>query len=210
MHTISLLNLKGGSGKTTMAVNLAGALGGTVLDLDPQESATTWAPQGIDVFRLDVKHAGDLSAKLEELASDGAAYVLVDCPPELDATSLRAAMLSDLAMIPVMPSPLDLWATRSTLDVAKEAQELRERPKRIVLVPSRTVTGTMMAKSLPDVMAKFGEAVAPGISQRIALAECAMGHQWIGDYAPGSPGHQEFLSLATYIRKNRNLDMLIR
>ncbi len=201
MQTISCLNLKGGSGKTTMAVNLAGALEGVVLDLDPQLSATTWEPNGIEVIPLTVKHASDLNGKLEELARDETSYAIIDCPPELDATSLRAAMLSDLAAVPVMPSPLDLWATRSTLAVAKEAQELRDRPRQIVLVPSRTVTGTLMARNVPVALESLGGIVAPGISQRIALAECVMDHQWIGEFAPGSAAHEEFIRLAAFLKK---------
>ena len=87
-------------------------------------------------------------------------------------------------------------------DLTTANDELREtrdgeRPK-VALVPSRLIAGTVMARELPEALADFDEPVAPGITQRVALAESAIVGQAIGEYAPGSKGHEEFRELARY------------
>ena len=82
MHIVSCLNLKGGAGKTTTAVNTAAALAElgervAVLDLDPQQSASRWAPEGLTVVTIEnAKSARTVKSKIEELAGDGVTYVL--------------------------------------------------------------------------------------------------------------------------------------
>ena len=58
-----------------------------------------------------------------------------------------------------------------------------------------------MARNVPVALESLGGIVAPGISQRIALAECVMDHQWIGEFAPGSAAHEEFIRLAAFLKK---------
>ncbi len=113
MHVVSCLNLKGGAAKTTTAVNAAGALAElgervAVLDLDPQQSAVRWEPQGLTVHAIEDKSARAVKAKLEALADDGVTFALLDCPPELEDRSLTAAMLSDLITRADEPEPARL------------------------------------------------------------------------------------------------------
>lgn len=217
MKIISCLNLKGGSGKTTTAVNLAAAIGESrrvrLLDLDPQRSATRWAsqsreePAGEDFcLRRDVHHveasrpAPAVRAELDRAERDRVAVVILDCPPELEDRSLVAALVSDLALVPVTPSPLDLWAAERAVATAREARAERGGAlPRIALVPSRTIASTVLARELPATLAALGEPVAPGISQRVALVECAVVGQTIDTYAPGSPAHGEFTNLRNYV-----------
>ena len=193
--------------KTTTAVNAAGALVElgervAVLDLDPQQSAVRWEPQGLTVQALKDKSARAVKAKLEALADDGVTFALLDCPPELEDRSLTAAMLSDLILVPTSPSPLDLWAAEAAVNTAKDAQAVRggELPA-VVLVPSRIAASTVTGRELPAVLAKFGEPVSPSISQRVAFTECVIEGKWIGDYAPGSPGHEDFKRLAQFVKR---------
>lgn len=201
------MNLKGGAGKSTTAVNAAGALAElgervAVVDLDPQGSASKWAPEGISVYAIDDKSARAIKRKLEELAGDGVAYALVDCPPELEDRSLTAAMLSDLVLVPTTASPLDLWAAEAAVNTAQDARAVRGgKLPAVALVPSRVTTSTVIGRELPAVLERFGEPVAPGISQRVALAEAVIESKWIGDYAPGSPGHEDFKALAQFIKR---------
>jgi len=213
------MNLKGGSGKTTIAINLAAALGekklrAVLFDLDPQRSASRWSEQaqagddkgfdlGRDVHGIVEKGASARIVKetIERVAGD-ADVVVLDCPPELEDRSLVAAMLSDLLLIPVTPSPLDFWAAERAVDTAKDARAVRDGKLPLVsLVPSRLATSTVLARDLPATLATLKEPVAPGISQRVALVEAAVAGKTIIGYAPGSPAHDDFRALAGYVVK---------
>ncbi|MGA7966441.1 MAG: ParA family partition ATPase [Gammaproteobacteria bacterium] len=116
MAVIALVGNKGGAGKTTLAVNLAATLatnGRTVvLDADPQGSALQW--QSIAAPGREPKVI-DTASGLEDIFADTAVlyeHVVIDCPPSVHAAQTHVALaVSDIALIPVQPSPLDLWAT---------------------------------------------------------------------------------------------------
>ncbi len=220
MKVISCLNLKGGSGKTTTAVNLAAGIGARdyktrLLDLDPQGSASRWAAQSEDtefsllsgfVLARDCRHltsgriAQDVKTALEQARKDKVAVVVIDSPPELEDRSLVPAMVADLVLIPVTPSPLDVWAAQQAIDVALEAKDERggEYP-RIVLIPSRMLTSTIVSRELPATLEALGQPVGPGITQRVSHVEAAVVGQSIADYAPGTPAHDEFTTLTNYV-----------
>ena len=120
--------------------------------------------------------AGRFLAEIRRLAdSHRADFVLIDCPPGLQTAAVAALLLADLALVPVTPSPLDLWAVEKAVELAADAREARggDLP-RVVLVPSRLIAGTVMARELPEALADFGELVAPGVYQRVAFAESAI------------------------------------
>lgn len=216
MRVVSILNLKGGSGKTTVTVNLAAALGElrrrvVVLDLDPQQSASRWASQGSNrgsrFFELarDVHHETGgppaIKATVDRLSAEIDVLAL-DCPPELEDRSLVAALLADLVLVPVSPSPLDIWAAEAAVKTAGEARAERDGKRPLVsLVPSRLMVGTVLGRELPGSLAELGEPVAPGISQRVAMAESAVAGETVVTYAPESPGHLEFRALAAHVLK---------
>ena len=116
MAVIALVGNKGGAGKTTLAVNLATTLakaGSTVVfDADPQGSVLQWQ-------RIAESNSGltviDTAEGLEETfarTADRYDHVVIDCPPSVHAPQTHAALkVSHIALIPVQPSPLDLWAT---------------------------------------------------------------------------------------------------
>jgi chromosome partitioning protein len=104
-----------------------------------------------------------------------------------------------LILIPVTPSPLDIWAAEAAVKTGREARKERGGKKPlIVLIPSRIQTGTVLGRELSDTLATLGEPVGPGISQRVALVESAIKGQTIDQYAPKSPSHLEFKKLAKY------------
>ena len=205
--------LSDGAGKTTLAINVAAALielGRRVLmvDADPQGSASRWAIQGKDGTSIpirpltagDQRDAGKIAAQIRRLAEDhDADFVLIDCPPGLRTVAVAAVLLADVALVPVIPSPLDLWAVESVLELVGDARAARDsRLPRVILIPSRMIAGTVMARELPEALNDYGELVGPGITQRVALAESAIVGQTISEYAPGSKGHEEFRELARF------------
>jgi chromosome partitioning protein len=122
--TIVVANSKGGCGKTTLAMLLAGALAKhldvTVVDSDPQGTASIWSKQGpfpCPVVAADPDNASD---QLRELAQERQA-VVVDCPPNLGAPVFHAAMsAADILLVPCAPEPADAWATELLLEFCRE------------------------------------------------------------------------------------------
>jgi len=205
---VAVCSRKGGTGKTSLAVNLAAALAGprrrvAVLDLDPQGSASRWAewaegglPFPVHGFDTDRGPAA-FRAALERLAGEVDVLIL-DTPPELDTPTRLALLAADLALIPVGPSALDLFAAQDAVAVAREARAARggELPA-VALVPSRLISRTREAGELPATLKSLGEPVAPAIGHRIEVARASIEGRAV---RPSSTAGQEFERLAAYVR----------
>jgi len=142
--------------------------------------------------------ASQFQAALAQLAqATQATLMVIDCPPELSDPALVAALLSDVVLVPVTPSPLDLWAAKQAVATAQEARTLRDGIKPLIsLVPSKLVPHTIVARDLPAALGALGEPIAPAITQRVALIEAIMLGQTIHTYAKASPAAAEFTALA--------------
>lgn len=126
---IAIANQKGGTGKTTLAINLAAGLrrrGLTMLlDADPQGSAAHWASIGGVPGDLPEVRPVDEHQVRAGIARETARceYVVVDCPPHLQSDCLRQVMEAvDLLLIPVQPSPMDLWASIPMAEAVTQAR----------------------------------------------------------------------------------------
>lgn len=178
---IALANQKGGTGKTTLAVNLAAGLhrrGATVLlDADPQGSAGHWAQVGMQNGDLPPvrRVAGNAVEAAIEEAADTERYVLVDCPPHLQSDALRRVMRAvDLVLIPVQPSPLDLWASVDMADAVRAAQQRSPR-MRAYLVVNQLDRRNALSGAMQAALAEFGvPALANGLTRRAAFRSAAL------------------------------------
>lgn len=190
MAIIALANLKGGVGKSTLAVNLAGVFAPNValIDADPQATATAWGETGNLPFTVtEAPLTGDNVTPWLKKAlalAEESGTLIIDLPPMLGDATAAALAICDLAVIPVSPSGADLRATNRALDLIRNAREAREGPKpRALLVPSKVDRRTAAGAEIEAVLHDYGEPVGPSVSQRIAHADAFTAGEWIGTYA---------------------------
>lgn len=199
---VTVAQQKGGATKTTTSINLAGALIEAgykvkVADMNSeQRSASKWANRGTELRDVVISISDKQPRKdIEKLSNDGLDILIIDTPPELMTPALKAALLSDLIIIPCPPSPLDLEAAEETVDLA----ETTGKPFR--LLPSNVRAGTNIGKQLPDTLKRLGKVFETTIHQRVSIIEAAMAGKWIGSYEPDSEAHQEYQKLAREVIK---------
>lgn len=128
MPVIALIGNKGGAGKTTLCVNIAGAYAleapTAILDADPQQSSSQWHAISDREGSVKVLEACEDVTQAVDGLKDQFSNCLIDCPPSVHSVQMQQALrIADLAIIPIQPSPLDLWAT---VHVEKEITSARE------------------------------------------------------------------------------------
>ena len=195
---IAIVNEKGGSGKTTLALNIAAGITNAVLyDLDPQASATAWKALSTVQWTIDNKQDGkDLIAEIKPLKN-----VVIDCPPGLQNMATAAALaVCDIALIPITPSGADIMAAGRMIGLIKHTQRERKGLPIAAIVPNRVDMRTGSGRSILDDLAPFELPVLPMIRSRMAFADSFAAHQWIGDYAKNSPAHKEIMELIKCLR----------
>ncbi len=172
---IAVVQQKGGSGKTTLAVNLAVSclrrgLSVALLDTDPQGSLGRWFMArrerlGEAGMEFSTSSAWGVSYECEKLKRS-ADIVIVDTPPKVDADLRPALRAADLILVPVASSHVDLWATEGVLDLAA-----RER-KSAWLVLNRVRSGTRLAEDVARAAADMtAELATARLANRVVYAE---------------------------------------
>lgn len=160
-RVIAVINQKGGTGKTTLAINLAGGLarrGRTVVvDADPQGSAAQWAGLGAEDGRsaLEVRSTtSDIAGAVKELRGN-ADFLVVDCPPTLEGDVAGAAMESaDTVLIPVLPSPMDLWGSVRLGDALAEARN-RNSALAVYFVVNQAEPRSALSRAMQHALGEF-------------------------------------------------------
>ncbi|MDA8375635.1 MAG: AAA family ATPase [Planctomycetia bacterium] len=176
---IGLLNQKGGVGKTTIAVNLAASLaraGARVLliDADPQGSALDWAAarEGEPLFAVVGLPRATVHKEIGTIGQ-GYDHVIIDGPPRVTDLARSAIMASDLVLIPVQPSPYDIWAAGEVVKLLDEARVYKENLKSVFVV-NRKIANTAIARDVDEALASYAvSALASRITQRVIFAEAA-------------------------------------
>jgi chromosome partitioning protein len=203
---ITIAQRKGGAGKTTLATQLAVAwahCGARVaaLDIDPQGSFSAWVdlrqarlgkkPIGFDFASLP----GWRATQWVEDRVGATDLVLIDAPPHAETEARIAVRAARLVVVPVQPSPLDLWATAETLKMAKDER----RHSFVVLnrVPPRSRLADDIAADLSSAGTQIA---ATRIGNRVALAQAMVLGLGVIENARMTPAAAEISALADEIR----------
>lgn len=204
----ALLNQKGGVGKTTLALHLAGAWARqgcrvTVIDADPQGSALDWSEQrakegGSRLFGVLGLARDTLHREAPEIAR-GVDHVVIDGPPRIAGLMRSALLAADLVIVPAQPSPFDGWASGEMLNLIREARIFRpELVARFVL--NRCAARTIIARETGDALAEHDPPVlAARIGQRVAFADAARTGQLVFEVESGGAAAREITALGAEI-----------
>lgn len=160
---ITVFNQKGGAGKSTISMQLAGAaqrrgFRSMVIDMDPQGTSSRWAVAGPEgsTFPATVISLAAMEGKMHREVKnhiDGFDLIVIDCPPAIQSAAPSSALLvSDLALIPVIPSPADMWAAVAAKKLVENAQVTNEVLIARV-VPSLVNNARSLSKEVMSVMA---------------------------------------------------------
>lgn len=190
---ITIAQQKGGAGKTTVAAHIAVALAQkgnrvAVIDIDPQGSLSHWHQireekfgegyTGLTFSALSGWRVGSEIARLRKQCD----FIVIDSPPHTETEARTAIRNADLIIIPVQPSPTDLWATKATLDLAKAER-----------VPVRVVLNRVPANSrlAPTIAAELPELAETTIGNRVLFAASLMEGRCATEVEPTSPAARE-------------------
>lgn len=174
MHVVAVLNQKGGSGKTTIATNLASAIQRrdyrvALIDADPQKTASEWAARGQGTPPT-YEATTDLETNVPAL-EESFDLVVVDGAPRMTNLATEAVKVADLVLIPTQPSGADIWAAEDILDIIKARQKIADSPDAAFVV-SRAVARTNLADSVQDALESYGVRVLDSrTGHRVAYPE---------------------------------------
>lgn len=176
---VGVLNQKGGVGKTTLSVNLAAALardGSRVLliDADPQGSALDWAAarEGEPLFAVVGLPRATVHREVGTVGK-GYDHIIIDGPPRVTDLARSAIMASDVVVIPVQPSPYDVWAADEVVKLIDEARVYKENLKSCFVV-NRKIANTAIGRDVREALSAYPLPVlASSLAQRVVFAEAA-------------------------------------
>jgi len=193
---ITVAQQKGGTGKTTLAANIGAALAAdrrvALLDIDPQRSLTRWhslrPPKAAALDFSDVS-GWRLGTELDRLkrAHD---VVLIDSPPQIDTDARLAIRGADIVLVPVQPSPPDVWAAEGTLKLA--ASEKRRAAVALNRLPA---SGKLRESVIAQLRAAGHPLLAATVGNRTGFATAFAGGLGVTEAAPRSIAANELRAL---------------
>ena len=192
MMIFGILNQKGGVGKTTLSINLAASLtrlGSRVLllDVDPQGSSLDWAAarQSSPLFSVVGFPRPSIHKEITQI-SQGYDHVIIDGPPRVTELARSAIMASDIVVIPIQPSPYDIWAAEEVVKLVDEARIYKENIKSVFVI-NRKITNTAIGRDVREALEAYPVSVLKAsLSQRVIFAEVAASGKTVFEVEPKS------------------------
>ncbi len=211
---IGILNQKGGVGKTTLSLSAAHAL--TLLqpnnevllvDADPQRSSLAWSDARNEDLPFSIVGLAKktLHRDLPQI-SKNYAHVVIDGAPRVTELARSCVMASDILVVPVQPSALDIWAAEETIELLKEATVYKDKLKYCFVI-NRKVVNTAIGRDVIDVLNTFDIKVLTScISQRIIFAETVGEGQTVFDVDTHCKASKEIYSFINELLEWGNLN----
>jgi chromosome partitioning protein len=204
MYTISLLSRKGGSGKSTLsshwAVEAERSKKNTravILDFDPQGSSSSWYSKR-QAESPPLIQSGPKTVKdhLEACRNDGIDFALIDTVPDINEIAVHAARASDLVVIPVRPSVLDIEAISASVELVQGVG------KPAVIVLNQSPTGSTVAEEAATALKQYGLTICPiYLFNRIAYSRSMIDGRTAGEIEPKGKAAKEISDSWKWITK---------
>lgn len=207
----TLFNQKGGSGKSTLTMQLAGGIARRgyscqVVDMDPQGTSSRWAVSGQEgnTFPASVISLAQMEGKMHREVKNYVEHfdvIIIDCPPAINSAAPSSAMLiSDLALIPVVPSPADMWAAVAAKKLV-EAAQVNNESLICRVVPNMVQSSTSLARELIEIMGEDEDfpLTKTKLGSRSAFRECQVMGTTVHDVPRAKAAIDEVESLTSEV-----------
>lgn len=185
---ISVLNQKGGTGKTTLAVSIAReytrrAIKTLLVDSDSQGSAQRWHERsGGDLLDMTCLSMTTLDKDVMKFTKNYE-RIVIDGVPRISPVTIAAIKAADIILIPVQPSPYDIWATEDLVRSVKDRIEMTDGKTKAAFVVSRKIKNTNIGKEIYEHLEKLQLPVfESGTHQRVEYAKCVESGQTVLEY----------------------------
>lgn len=201
MRVLVIASQKGGSAKSSLVAHLAvaaelsGAGPVVMIDTDPQETLTYWWRQReADTPALAYAALGELAGRLGALRAANYALAIIDTAPTITASIRTIIALADFVLIPVRPSPADLWAVGGTLDLCREAN----RPFAFVL--TQATRGATITTQALGALSEHGPVSGTVVHARVGYAGALTSGQTLQEIDPAGAGAKEISMLWKFVQ----------